>query len=212
VGLHNRVLIANRGEIAIRIAKAATGLGINSVAVYAPADALSLHAHCATESRELPHNDPIRAYLDIDALLRIAEETGCDCVHPGYGFLAENAEFAARCEAAGLAFIGPAPTVLALFGDKVRARELAESLDIPVVPGTDALQSADAAREFAAAAGYPLMLKATAGGGGRGMRLVEDPAGLPQAFERCQSEAQAAFGNAGVFAEKLVQRPRHIEV
>ena len=212
MGLHNRVLIANRGEIAIRIAKAATGLGINSVAVYAPADALSLHAHCATESRELPHNDPIRAYLDIDALLRIAEETGCDCVHPGYGFLAENAEFAARCEAAGLAFIGPAPTVLALFGDKVRARELAESLDIPVVPGTDALQSADAAREFAAAAGYPLMLKATAGGGGRGMRLVEDPAGLPQAFERCQSEAQAAFGNAGVFAEKLVQRPRHIEV
>ena len=138
MGALKRVLIANRGEIAIRIAKAAAGLGMESVGVYAPVDALSLHTRCTTEARELSGaGGPVQAYLDAEALVEIAVDTGCDCVHPGYGFLAENAPFAALCAAKGLAFVGPRPEALALFGDKVRARGLARSLDIPVVPGSE---------------------------------------------------------------------------
>jgi acetyl/propionyl-CoA carboxylase alpha subunit/acetyl-CoA carboxylase carboxyltransferase component len=209
-----RVLIANRGEIAIRIAKAAAGLGVESVAVYVPADALALHPRFATRAVELPATgDPVAAYLDIAAMLRVARETGCDCVHPGYGFLSENAAFARACEAAGVAFIGPSPESLALFGDKVRARAFAASLGIPVVHGSDAaLASVEEALACAAEAGYPVMLKAAAGGGGRGMRRVDGPGDLPEAFARCRSEAAAAFGDGAVFLEKLIERPRHIEV
>ncbi|MFO1062138.1 MAG: carboxyl transferase domain-containing protein [Dongiaceae bacterium] len=215
--MFKRVLIANRGEIAIRIARAAASLGLDSVAVYAPADALSLHVKLATTARELKTataaSDPVRAYLDIDALLAIARDTGCDCVHPGYGFLSENANFAERCRAAGLAFVGPAPATLALFGDKVEARAFAGTHGLPVVPGTPAaLTSADEARAFAASVGYPVMLKAAAGGGGRGMRRVDSAAAMDEAFARCQGEASAAFGDGAVFLEKLVPRPRHIEV
>ena len=214
MGLHNRVLIANRGEIAIRIARAAASLGMESVAVYPPVDELSLHTRVATDARALPPGTgPVAAYLDIDALLAIAAETGCDCVHPGYGFLAENAEFARRCADAGLAFVGPDPEALALFGDKVAARALAISLGIPVVEGSaEALTSAADAATAAARTGYPVMLKAAAGGGGRGMRAVRDAGKLGEAFERCRSEAQAAFGDGTVFLERLVERPRHIEV
>jgi acetyl/propionyl-CoA carboxylase alpha subunit/acetyl-CoA carboxylase carboxyltransferase component len=211
-----RVLIANRGEIAIRIASAADVLGIESVAVFADADARSLHATVATEAVPLRpggSEDPVRAYLDIDALVRAAIDTGCDSVHPGYGFLSENAFFAEACAAAGITFIGPPPAALALFGDKVQARDYAHSLGIPVVPGSpEPLHSADDARRWADEIGYPVMLKAAAGGGGRGMRAVHGPDELADAFERCRREAEAAFGDGAVFLERLVRRPRHIEV
>ena len=213
---HKRVLISNRGEIAIRIAKAASGLGMESVGVYAPVDALALHTRLADEAREIANGaatDPVGAYLDAEALLEIAVETRCDCVHPGYGFLAENAAYAELCAARGIAFIGPSPAALRLFGDKVQARSLAQSLDIPTVPGSrEPLDSAGDAQAFGAKLGYPVMLKATAGGGGRGMRAVTDAEAMAGAFERCQSEAEAAFGNGALFVEKLIHRPRHIEV
>ena len=208
-----RVLIANRGEIAIRIAKAADALGIETVAVHAPVDERSLHLVAADQVAPLPGGDPLAAYLDIDALLRIATEHGCDCVHPGYGFLAENASFAAGCAEAGLTFVGPAADTLELFGDKVRARALAASIEVPVAGGSpEAVADAAAAADAAAEVGLPVMLKAAAGGGGRGMRAVERIEDIAEAFERCSSEAAAAFGDGAVFVERLVDRPRHIEV
>ena len=215
--MFKRVLIANRGEIAIRIARAAASLGVESVVVYAPADSLSLHARLATTSREIKApcaaSDPVRAYLDIDAVIAVAKESGCDSVHPGYGFLSENANFAQRCQSEGIRFIGPQPATLALFGDKVEARAFAQSQGIPVVPGTPAaLASSDEAEAFGRSVGYPVMLKAAAGGGGRGMRVVTRAEEMDDAFARCQSEAHAAFGDRAVFLEKIVPRPRHIEV
>jgi pyruvate carboxylase len=213
-----RVLIANRGEIAIRIAKAASGLGMESVAVYAPLDALSLHTRLTTEAREIggakgQNGDPVRAYLDTDALIKTARASGCDCIHPGYGFLSESAAFAERCASEGLRFVGPTPEALSLFGDKIRARALASSLGIPVVPGShEALRSATEAQALARALGYPVLLKASAGGGGRGMRRVARPEEMAEAFERCRSQAEAAFGDGALFVKRLVARPRHIEV
>jgi acetyl/propionyl-CoA carboxylase alpha subunit/acetyl-CoA carboxylase carboxyltransferase component len=209
-----RVLIANRGEIAIRIARAAAALGIDSVAVYAPEDSLSLHTRLATGAEPLPGAaDLVRAYLDIEAVIAAAKRAGCDAVHPGYGFLSENAAFARRCAEEGLVFVGPSVATLEVFGDKTRALALARSLDIPVVAGSgQRLASAEAALDEASVLGYPVMLKAAAGGGGRGMRQVMGPEELPAAFARCRSEAEAAFGDGAVFLERLVQRPRHIEV
>jgi acetyl/propionyl-CoA carboxylase alpha subunit/acetyl-CoA carboxylase carboxyltransferase component len=211
-----RVLISNRGEIAIRIAKAAAALDIESVGIYAPNDSLSLHTRVMTETRAIGAagaGDPVGSYLDAAALVQTAKESGCDCVHPGYGFLSENAEFAALCAAEGLTFVGPSPEALALFGDKVQARALAQSLDVPVVPGSkEPLASSSDAETVANDLGYPVMLKAAGGGGGRGMRVVERAEAMAEAFERCRSEAQAAFGDGSVFLEKLVARPRHIEV
>ena len=212
--MHTRVLIANRGEIAIRIAKSATALGLESVGVYPAIDAFSLHTRCMTESHELGSAaDAVEAYLNADALVQTAKSRSCDCLHPGYGFLSENAAFAALCAAEGISFIGPSPQTLALFGDKVRARALAESLDIPVVPGSpEPIDSAREAETLARELGFPVMLKAAAGGGGRGMRVVERTEQMAEAFERCRSEAQAAFGDGAVFLERLIARPRHIEV
>jgi acetyl/propionyl-CoA carboxylase alpha subunit/acetyl-CoA carboxylase carboxyltransferase component len=216
--LFKRVLIANRGEIAIRVARAAAALGVESVSVYAEVDALSLHTRVTNESRVLRGlrasvSDPVRTYLDIEALIDAAKATGCDSVHPGYGFLSENADFARRCREEGISFIGPRPETLALFGDKTKARELARSLGIPIVPGSaHPIASAVEAAAIASKLGYPVMLKAAAGGGGRGMRAVANADEMAGAFARCQSEAQAAFGDGSVFAEKLVARPRHIEV
>lgn len=210
-----RVLIANRGEIAVRIARAAAALGIESVAVYAPADARGLHTRTATQAVAIRAGaaDPVAAYLDIEALIAAAHAAGCDSVHPGYGFLSENAGFARRCLAEGLTFVGPPPEALELFGDKVKARALAASLGVPTVAGSEgALASAEAAAQAAQAVGYPVMLKAAAGGGGRGMRRVDAPAELEAALARCRSEAEAAFGDGAVFLEKLIERPRHIEV
>ena len=213
--MHKRVLIANRGEIAIRVAKAASALGMESVGVYAPADSLSLHTRFTTEARRIGHDDgdPLSAYLDAEALVDTAVANGCDCVHPGYGFLSENPHLAQLCADAGLQFIGPSPEVLALFGDKVRARELARAAGIPVISGSDEpLATPEAAAELAQSLGYPVMLKACAGGGGRGMRAVESAADVEAAFESCRREAQVAFGDGRLFMERLLQRPRHIEV
>ena len=213
--MHKRVLIANRGEIAIRVAKAASALGMESLSVYAPADSLSLHTRFTTEARRIGHDDgdPLSAYLDAEALVDTAVASGCDCVHPGYGFLSENPHLAQLCADAGLQFIGPSREVLALFGDKVRARELARAQGVPVIAGSDApLATPKAAAELAQILGYPVMLKASAGGGGRGMRAVETEADVQAAFKSCQREAQVAFGDGRLFMERLLRRPRHIEV
>ena len=215
--MFKRVLIANRAEIAIRIARAASGLGMETVSVYAPVDDLSLHTRVTSRSvllaKRADANAAVDAYLDTEQMLKAATDNHCDCVHPGYGFLSESAAFAGACADAGLKFIGPSPDALALFGDKTRARKLAQSLDIPVVPGSRAaLATAEEARQAAQELGYPVMLKAAAGGGGRGMREVRSPDEIDEAFRRSASEAQSAFGDGSVFLEKLVPRPRHVEV
>lgn len=214
--MFKRVLIANRGEIAIRIARAAQDLGIESVAVFPEADRTCLHTQFATQNevlRDQANSSPVSGYLDIDQLIEIAVKTGCDCVHPGYGFLSENAEFAARCESEGITFIGPSASVLKAFGDKVAARKMAEDASIPVVPGSsEATESESEAVKLAAKIGYPVMLKAAAGGGGRGMREVASKAELNAEFARCSGEAKAAFGDGSIFVEKLIENPRHIEV
>jgi len=212
----NRVLIANRGEIAGRIAKAAASLGIESVGVHAPVDALSLHTRFVSESHEISgtsSDDPVSAYLDVEGLIEVAKRTDCDALHPGYGFLSENERLAARCAEEGIAFVGPTADTLALFGDKVRARSFASELDIPVVPGSSkALDDAETAATLASDIGYPVMLKAAGGGGGRGMRLVTGDEEMAAAFDRCESEAASAFGDGTLFLEKFIERPRHIEV
>jgi acetyl/propionyl-CoA carboxylase alpha subunit len=204
-----KLLIANRGEIAIRIARAAAELGIESVAVYSEDDIASLHIRKADEARALAGAGPA-AYLDIAQIIAAAHGTGCDAIHPGYGFLSENAVFASACLDADLTFVGPSPETLAAFGDKARAREISRSCDVPVLPGTGPVNLAQARiflREYTT-----IMLKAVAGGGGRGMRLVQSEAELEQAYARCASEAKSAFGNDAVYAEAYMPRARHIEV
>jgi acetyl/propionyl-CoA carboxylase alpha subunit len=204
------LLIANRGEIAIRIARTAADAGIRAHAVHSEDDAASDHVRKADSAHRLTGTGPA-AYLDAAQIVRVAREAGCDAVHPGYGFLSENAAFAQDCEAAGLRFVGPTPEVLALFGDKGKARALAVKSGVPVLPGTDGPTSIEEARRFLKTHGA-VMVKAIAGGGGRGMRPLHDAAALESAFERCRSEARAAFGNGDVYVEKLLARARHIEV
>ena len=208
-----RLLIANRGEIAIRIARAAAGLDIATVAVFPEDDSASLHVRQADYVHRLPGHGA-RAYLDMDALLEAARLHGCDAVHPGYGFLSENALFASRCAAAGLTFVGPGPEALRLFGDKAAARALAVRLGVPVIPGIDGPATLADAQAFMdrLGDGAAIMLKAVAGGGGRGMRAVLRQDDLAAAFERCASEAMAAFGNGALYAEALLPAVRHIEV
>lgn len=204
------LLIANRGEIAIRIAQACADLGIRSVAVFAEDDSACLHTRKADQAVALAGRG-VAAYLDMDQLIGIAREQGCTAIHPGYGFLAENAEFARRCQAAGLTFVGPTPETLQLFGDKAAARDLAERCAVPLVPGINRPVTLEQASAFLAEHGS-VMLKALAGGGGRGMRPVDEPAQLAEAFARCASEAQGAFGSGALYVEKRVRRARHIEV
>ncbi len=204
------ILVANRGEIAIRVMRAAGELGQRSVAVYARDDAASLHARRADEAHELPGSG-VAGYLDAEQILAAARDTGCTAIHPGYGFLSEKAAFAARCVDERVTFIGPRPDLLDLFGDKARSRALAQRLDVPVVAGTAGPTSMEEARAFLEAHGA-VMLKALAGGGGRGIRAVRDPGGLPEAFERCRSEALQAFGNGDLYVEQLLPTVRHIEV
>ena len=207
-----RVLIANRGEIAVRIARAAAELGSETVAIYSTADAQSLHTRVTDQAIELG-GEPIGAYLDIEGVVAAAVDTGCDAIHPGYGFLSESAPFARACAAAGITFVGPSTEALELFGDKAAARSLAADQGISIVPGSDgAVESVAASLAVAAEIGYPVMLKAAAGGGGRGMRRVDDTAGLPEAFESAVREAEAAFGDSAMLVEKLIIDPRHIEV
>lgn len=208
-----KLLIANRGEIAVRIARTAAEMGLATVAVHSEDDAASLHIRKADEAVALKGAGPA-PYLDIDQLVAAAKAAGCDAVHPGYGFLSENAAFARACAAAGLTFVGPSPETLELFGDKARARQLAADADVPVLPGTQGPTSLDEAQAFLASlgAGGAVMVKAVAGGGGRGMRPAASPEELAAAFERCASEAKAAFGEAALYVEQFLPRARHVEV
>ncbi|MEO7021310.1 MAG: carboxyl transferase domain-containing protein [Ktedonobacteraceae bacterium] len=207
------VLIANRGEIAVRIARATAELGIRTVAVFSEDDVHALHVRKMDEAHPL-RGQGAAAYLDIEQLLAIAHATNCTAVHPGYGFLSENAQFARRCAQVGLTFIGPQPETLEIFGDKARARILAEQHAIPVIPGTSRATSLEEARAFldALCPGSAMLIKALAGGGGRGMRVVSRSEDVAEAYARCQSEAQAVFGQAGVYVEQLLPQARHIEV
>jgi acetyl/propionyl-CoA carboxylase alpha subunit len=207
------LLIANRGEIAIRIARSAAELGIRSHAVYSEDDATSDHVRKADEAHRLAGQGPM-AYLDAPQIVRIAQAVGCNAIHPGYGFLSENADFARRCAQAGIRFVGPEPDVLELFGDKGKARALAARCDVRILPGTDGPTTLDEAREFLRSLGASgtLMIKAIAGGGGRGMRPVRNAQELDAAYERCRSEALQAFGNGDVYVEQMSTCARHIEV
>ena len=209
-----KLFVANRSEIAIRIFRAATELGIRTVAVYAHEDRFALHRFKADESYRVGRGlEPIRAYLEIEEVLGIATEAGVDAVHPGYGFLAENPDFAQACADAGLTFVGPTPEVLRELGDKVTARSLAETAEIPVLPASAEVPAdADAAERTAGEVGFPLMIKASWGGGGRGMRVVREPSELAAELGAARREAGAAFGKDAVFFEKLVDRARHVEV
>ncbi len=208
-----KLLIANRGEIAIRIARAAAEMGLPSVAVYAEDDAASLHLRKADASVALAGSGPA-AYLDIEQIVAAALRTGCDALHPGYGFLSENAALARRCDEAGICFVGPAPEVLEIFGDKLQARALAQRCHVPVLPGTPGPTSVAQSLAFLAAQGEgaAMMIKAVAGGGGRGIRAVHSASEVASAHARCASEALKAFGNGDVYAERLLARARHIEV
>ncbi len=208
-----RLLIANRGEIAVRIARAAMDLGIATVAIYSEDDANGLHLRIADEAVALGGRG-VRAYLDIEDVVARAADANCDAIHPGYGFLAENADFAAACAEAGITFVGPRPEVLELFGDKGRARTAASAADVPVLRGTDHTTTLEETREFFAALGDggAMIIKALGGGGGRGARIVTAAGDIDQAYERCGSEAERAFGNGRLYVEELLPRARHIEV
>ncbi|MDE0728038.1 MAG: carbamoyl-phosphate synthase large subunit, partial [Alphaproteobacteria bacterium] len=205
-----KLLVANRGEIAIRILSAAADLGLATVAVYAGDEDASLHVVKADEAVCLPGRG-VPAYLDGAAVLAVAREQGCDAIHPGYGFLSENAGFAAACAQAGIAFVGPLAETLEMFGDKAAARALAEKNGVPVLPGSEGATDAAGAEAFFDIHG-PIMIKAIAGGGGRGMRAIHARAEIAPAVALCQGEALQAFGQGDVFVERLLDRPRHIEI
>jgi pyruvate carboxylase len=210
----NKVLVANRGEIAIRVFRACSELNIRTVAIYSREDSASYHRYKADEAYLVGEGKkPIDAYLDIENIIEIAKERSVDAIHPGYGFLSENIHFARRCEEEGIIFIGPKTEHLDMFGDKVKARTQAELAQIPVIPGSDGpVKSWQEAKAFGEHVGFPIMIKAALGGGGRGMRAVKEPEEVQEAFERASSEAKAAFGNDEVYIEKLIENPKHIEV
>ncbi|MGQ7280511.1 pyruvate carboxylase [Brevibacillus thermoruber] len=210
----NRLLVANRGEIAIRIFRAATELGIRTIAIYSEQDNVSIHRFKADESYLVgAGKGPIEAYLDIDSIIEIAKRNDVDAIHPGYGFLAENAEFARRCEQEGIIFIGPSPDLIEAFGDKVEARRMAIDAGIPVIPGTpEPIETLQDAMLFAKEHGYPIIIKGVSGGGGRGMRIVRSQDELQEALDRARSEARSSFGNAKVYLERYLEQPKHIEV
>lgn len=209
-----KILVANRGEIAIRILRACNELHIKTVAIYSREDSGSYHRYKADEAYIVGvGKKPIDAYLDIEGIIKIAKEANVDAIHPGYGFLSENVEFARRCEEEGIQFIGPTSKHLDMFGDKVKAREQAVSAEIPVIPGTDGpVANLQEVEQFSETYGFPIMIKAALGGGGRGMRLVNSKEELQSAYERAKSEAKAAFGSDEVYVEKAIIKPKHIEV
>ncbi len=209
-----KILVANRGEIAIRIFRACTELNIRTVGIYSNEDTGSYHRYKADEAYLVGvGKKPIDAYLDIEGIIEIALTNGIDAIHPGYGFLSENIQFAKRCEEEGIIFIGPKSEHLNIFGDKVKARQQAKLANIPVIPGTDGpVENLEEIVRFGRENGFPLMIKASLGGGGRGMRIVRNESGVKEAFERASSEAKAAFGSTEVYVEKFVEKPKHIEV
>ncbi len=211
--MFKKLLVANRGEIAVRIIRAARELGLGTVAVYSEADRESLAVRLADEAVAIGPPPASKSYLDMGAIIAAAERSGAGAIHPGYGFLSENARFAAAVEAAGLVFVGPTPETIRLMGDKAEARAAAMRAGVPVVPGSDGEVGDLAAAQAAAhAIGYPVMLKSSAGGGGRGIRIVEQPAALERQFRMAQQEAAAAFGNGALYIERFIGKARHIEV
>ena len=209
----NKVLVANRGEIAVRIIRAARELGLTTVAVYSDADAESLAVQMADEAVRIGPAHASKSYLSMDAVLQAALDTGAGAVHPGYGFLSENAAFAERVEQAGLVFVGPTPHAIRTMGDKAAARAAAMAAGVPTVPGSvGVVEDAEEAVALARGIGYPIMIKASAGGGGRGIRVAADEAALRQQFVLATTEAQAAFGHGAVYLERFIRRARHIEV
>ena len=208
-----RILIANRGEIALRVMRTAREMGIECVAVFSEFDRSALHARLADEAVSLGGSLPAESYLNIDKILAAAERTGADAVHPGYGFLAENAEFARRVIEAGLAWIGPPPEAIRSMGDKILSRRIMQQASVPLVPGlVDPVADAATAVTEAERIGYPVMLKAAAGGGGKGIRIVREPAGMEGAFRTAAGEAEAAFGDGRVYLERYFESPRHVEI
>jgi acetyl-CoA carboxylase biotin carboxylase subunit len=207
-----KVLIANRGEIALRIVRALRDLDIPSVAVYSEVDNLSQHVRYADEAHCIGPADARLSYLNGTRIIEVALACGADAIHPGYGFLAENADFAEACAAAGLTFIGPSPESIRMLGDKIAAREIARNAGLPVLPGSVEVSSIDEALALANGIGYPVMVKAAAGGGGRGIRLIETESEFRNAAARAMQEAQAAFGNSSIYVEKNLQPVRHIEI
>ncbi|NLB89447.1 MAG: acetyl-CoA carboxylase biotin carboxylase subunit, partial [Syntrophomonadaceae bacterium] len=211
--MFNKILVANRGEIALRIIRACKELGIKTVAVYSTADKDSLHVKVADEAVCIGAAPANQSYLNISNIIAAAQTTGAEAIHPGYGFLAENAAFAALCETNRIKFIGPSAEVIEMMGDKVKAREIIKKAGVPVVPGSDgAVKSYEEAVDIAKLVGYPVMIKAAAGGGGKGMRLAHNEASLKEALDMARMEAGSAFGNDEIYIEKYVEEPRHIEV
>ena len=211
--MFHKILIANRGEIAVRIIRACKELGIATVAVYSEADKEAMHARLADEAVCIGPTPSSKSYLNIPSIMAAAEITDAEAIHPGYGFLAENAEFAEIVIESGYAWIGPSPESMRIMGDKVRAKARMQEANVPLVPGSDgAVHSIEEARQVAKSTGFPLIIKAASGGGGRGMQVVHAEPRLPAAFNKCQTEAGAAFGDHTVFIEKYLEEPKHIEV
>ena len=211
--MFDKILIANRGEIALRVIRACREMGIATVAVHSTADADAMHVRMADESVCIGPPPSPESYLSMPAIISACEITGAQAIHPGYGFLSENAGFVQMVEDHGITFIGPSAEHIRIMGDKITAKETAKALGIPVVPGSDGgVPDVETARTVAAKIGYPVIIKATAGGGGRGMKVAQDEAGLETAFRTARAEAKAAFGNDEVYIEKYLQRPRHIEI
>jgi acetyl-CoA carboxylase biotin carboxylase subunit len=211
--MFHKILIANRGEIALRIIRTCRELGIRTVIAHSTADAESLPVKAADESICVGPNEPRSSYLNIPSIISAAAVTDSEAIHPGYGFLAENANFADICRACGITFVGPSPEAIRLMGDKAQARQIAQQAGVPVVPGSESpLSDAEHALEIAERIGYPILFKAAAGGGGRGMRIVRDRDSTTQALAQCQSEAGATFGSSEVYCEKYIEEARHVEV
>jgi acetyl-CoA carboxylase, biotin carboxylase subunit len=210
--MFRRVLIANRGEVAVRIVRACHELGVEAVAVYSTADQGSLPVQLADQAVHVGPPAAAQSYLNIPSLVAAATTTGCDAVHPGWGFLAENATFAAACEDNDLAFVGPRPESIEVMGDKIRAKEAAAAADVPLVPGSDGAATLEQARSLADEVGFPLLLKAAAGGGGRGMRLVAGAEELEPAYRTASAEAQAAFSDGSLYVERAIVGARHVEI
>ncbi|MCD6162270.1 MAG: acetyl-CoA carboxylase biotin carboxylase subunit [candidate division Zixibacteria bacterium] len=211
--MFEKILIANRGEIALRIIRTCKELGIRTVAVYSEADSDSLHVRFADEDVCIGPSSPTESYLDAKRVIAAAEVTNADAIHPGYGFLAENADFAEVCQSCNLTFIGPSPEVIQLLGNKALAKKTMESAGVPVVPGSDGvINDYNEAVEIVKTINYPIIIKASAGGGGRGMRMVTKPDELKNALEMARAEANIAFGNPDVYIEKFISNPRHVEI
>ncbi len=209
--MFKKVLVANRGEIALRVIRACKELGIETVAIHSEADALALHVRAADEKVCVGPAESALSYRNIPNVLSGAEITGVDAIHPGYGFLSENAHFAEVCESIGIKFIGPSSENIAMMGDKAKAREIVAKRGLPVTPGSPGeLRSEEDALQAAQKIGFPVIIKATAGGGGRGMRVVNKAEDLGRAFQTAQAEAKSTFGNDGVYLERYFLEPRHI--